>query len=298
MNSKATTINAIPKPGNHPIFLMLVSLISFTGNALIIRLLANLEGSNSWAVALARFVVGMAVVGSFYLPKGKAQPRNLITSPLLIIRGLIGGLALLCLYFTIPHLGVGRAVLINSTYPLFAIVFASIFLKEHLRVRQALCFVLAMLGVYLLAGTSSMEGGFTTWDSLAILGAILAGMVVTLIRKLHGTEHSSTIFLSQCTYGIVVVLPPALFFITPISAQALALMLLAGIFAALGQLSMTHAYKHLTVAMGGSMQLSLPVFTTLGGIFLFGEHFTPSDCLGAALILSSCLMIILQKKAR
>jgi len=295
MNTQATTINVRVNPRNQAIFLMLISLCSFTANALLIRHLADVAGSNSWAVALSRFAVGMAVVGSIYIPAGKARPRSLASNPLLIMRGLIGGSALLCLYFTIPHLGVGRAILINSTYSLFAIVFVAIFLKEHLGLKRVVWFLLAMVGTYLLTGGNALQGEFSHWDLIAVLGAILAGVVVTMIRKLHGSEHSSTIFLSQCVYGTVVVLPPALWYFQSVSAHAAVLMSLAGLCAAGGQLAMTHAYKHLTVAAGGSMQLCLPIFTTIGGILLFGESFAPVEWFGACLILTSCLMIVLRK---
>jgi hypothetical protein len=59
------------------------------------------------------------------------------------------------------------------------------------------------------------------------------------IRQLRATEHTSTIFAAQCFYGLFIRVPPAVYRFESVSAVAGALMLLAGIFAAVGQIAVS-----------------------------------------------------------
>jgi drug/metabolite transporter (DMT)-like permease len=62
-------------------------------------------------------------------------------------------------------------------------------------------------------------------------------------------------------------------------------MVLAGIFAAVGQITMTRAFRELPVAEGSLLQMLVPLGTALGGALFFREHFSPHELVGAALIL-------------
>ena len=55
--------------------------------------------------------------------------------------------------------------------------------------------------------------------------------------------------------------------------------------ATFGQLAMTEGFRFLAVAAGGAFQNTVPVLTTLGGIFFFAEPFSTMQSLGAVLVL-------------
>ena len=62
-------------------------------------------------------------------------------------------------------------------------------------------------------------------------------------------------------------------------------MIIAGVCAGVGQLTMTRAFRDLPVAEGSLIQMLVPLGTALGGMAFFHEHFSPQEILGAALIL-------------
>ena len=62
-------------------------------------------------------------------------------------------------------------------------------------------------------------------------------------------------------------------------------MLLVGLTAGAGQLTMTRAFRDLPVAEGSLMQMLVPLGTALGGMVFFSEHFALHEVIGAALIL-------------
>ena len=62
-----------------------------------------------------------------------------------------------------------------------------------------------------------------------------------------------------------------------------------------GQLTMTRAYRELTVARGSLLQMLVPLGIAAGGALFFGEHFQPHELVGAALILGGTLLTMLRR---
>lgn len=275
---------------------MLLSAVSFTANVLLVRALGELDFANVWLVSCSRFVVGLGVVAVVY--RREWQPANLWRNPRLIERGLLGGVGVYLTYLCVVKLGAGRATFINNTYVIWGAVLAAWVLKERLRPSLLVGSVLALLGLALL---TNVFGNGTTpglYDALAVLSALVSAWVVVTIRQLHTTEHSSTIFAAQCVYGLVLCGVPALLQLQPVGGLGLAVIVLAGITAAIGQLAMTRAFRDLSVAEGSLLQMLVPVGIAAGGAVFFGERFTLHELVGAALILGGTAFTALRRAAR
>jgi len=113
-----------------------------------------------------------------------------------------------------------------------------------------------------------------------------------IIRFLHRTEATPTIFASQCVYAMIAVLPLAVSELLQLTGRALVWALTASFMAALGQLTMTHSFRYLNVSIGGAFHLTIPVWVSIGGFFLFGETFSPTQLAGAVLVLFGCFKAI------
>jgi drug/metabolite transporter (DMT)-like permease len=263
--------------------LMLVSTVSFTVNVLLIRALGEVQSVNVWLVACVRFVAGMAVVLGFYRREFKF--RRLFTEPKLIGRGIVGGGSVYLFYLTVVHLGAGRATFINNTYVIFGALLAVWVLGERFSTALALGSAAALGGLALLTHAFGAGAHVNHYDLLGIASAFAAAYVVVTIRQLHATDHSSTIFAAQCIYGLLICGGPAAFHPQSIAPLAWIMMVLAGLFAAIGQITMTRAFRDLPVAEGSLLQMLVPLGIAIGGLVFFGEHFTPMELLGAALIL-------------
>lgn len=276
--------------------LMLLSVAAFTANVLLVRALDNLHFANIWLVSCARFVVGLGVVAVVY--RREWQPLNLVRNPRLIERGLLGGLGVYLTYLCVVKLGAGRATFINNTYVIWGALLAAWVLHEKLRPALLSGGLCALAGLALL--TNVLGGGAAPglYDWLAVLSAFVSAWVVVTIRQLHATEHSSTIFAAQCVYGLVLCGIPAFLQLQPISGLGLMVTALASITAAVGQLSMTRAFRDLSVAEGSLLQMLVPVGIAAGGVVFFRERFTLHELAGAALILGGSAFIALRQPAR
>ena len=272
--------------------LMLSSVLLFSANALVVKAGGAHLGVNGWEVSFFRSWVGLAILFLLFYRSGRFQPLHLVTNRWLVLRGVVGSLAILIFYSTVILIDVGRATVLGCTYPLFATLFAVVMLKETFRPGQLAWMALALAGVALITGLFQQAWVFNPYEALCLFGAVLAGFVVVVIRKLHSSEHTSTIFGAQCFYGLFVTAPVALGTLLALSPAAFGVLVLAGILVAFGQLTMTGAYKDLPVAKGASTQLLLPVLNALGGMMFFGESYSGLEFLGGALVVYSCYRII------
>jgi len=272
---------------------MLLSTVCFTANVLLVRALSELGFANIWLVSCARFIVGLAVIGTVY--RHEWRPAHLFRNRKLIERGLAGGFGVYVMYLAVVKAGAGRATFINNTYVVWGALLAAWVLREKLRPAVVTGGVLALAGLALLTNILSASSHSVFYDGVAVFSALLSAYVVVTIRQLHATEHSATIFAAQCVYGLAVCLVPAVLQPQTLSALATGFLLLAGLTSAIGQLAMTRAFRDLPVAEGSLLQMLVPLGVALGSVVFFQEHFSLSELVGAALILAGTAFTALRR---
>ncbi|MBA3849903.1 MAG: hypothetical protein C0502_07890 [Opitutus sp.] len=277
------------------VFLMLASAAFFVANMLLVRALGELGLANVWLIAVARFIVGLALILTVY--RREFQPAHLWRNRKLIDRGLVGGAGTYVTYLTVIELGAGRATFIGNTYVIWGAFLAAWVLKEKLRTSVLVGGLSALIGLALLTNIFSSANPPGLYDALAVLGALMSAHVVVTIRQLHDCEHTSTIFAAQCVYGLLLCTGPAIATFAPLSPPAWAVLIVASLCAGAGQLTMTRAFRDLPVAEGSLIQMLVPLGIAAGGVFFFGEHFAPPELLGAALILAGCAFIAFRRDA-
>ncbi len=263
--------------------LMLLSAAAFTANVLLVRALGQMGDTNIWLVSCARFVVGLGLISAVYWRE--FQPVHLIRNRKLIERGVVGGFGVYLTYLTVVRLGAGRAIFIGNTYMIWGALLAAWMLREKLKPSVLVGGATALGGIGLLTNAFSTTAHPGIYDLLAFVAAWLSAYVVVTIRQLHETEHTSTIFSAQCAYGLVICAVPAVLTYRPLAPAAWVVLLIAGVTAGIGQLTMTRAFRDLPVAEGSLIQMLVPLGIAAGGMVFFGERFSVHEFIGAALIL-------------
>ena len=172
---------------------------------------------------------------------------------------------------------------------------AVVILGERFRPALAISGVTALAGLALLTAAFGSGAHTHVYDLLGIGMAIASAYVVITIRQLHATEHTATIFAAQCAYGLLVCGVPAALHPEPVSLVAWTVMIGAGVFAAVGQIAMTHAFRPLPVAEGSLLQMLVPLGIAVGGAVFFSEHFAVYEMVGAALILGGTAFTALRR---
>jgi drug/metabolite transporter (DMT)-like permease len=209
----------------------------------------------------------------------------------LYIRGLIGGVSTAIFFYSIMKLGLLRAGFIASLYPVFAVVFGCIFLKERLSIVKILALIGALIGVVFLMSepskTDGMFGNIGFDEILALFGTMLAGLTVVSIKKLQNTDSTVAIFFAQCLIGSCIVFVPASTHSGTITSGALIILLVMGALATAGQLLSTNSYKYIDISTGSLIIMIAPVFNAIAGVVFFHEMLTMQMAAGATVILLS-----------
>ncbi|MBN1553599.1 MAG: DMT family transporter [Phycisphaerae bacterium] len=276
--------------------LIVGSSVAYAGMSVLIKQITAM-GIDSYKTTLFRFVIGLALLSTAAL-FGKIQ---LVFNKgwLLFVRGLIGGGCVLIFFATLSKIGVAKGTVLMFTSTIFASLFSALLLKERISPLKWLAIGAAMAGIYLV-GTSKTEGvswtSFGFYELLAIVGGMMSGLIKCMIKKLHATDTSYSIFFSMCAMGIWVVVVPANLIPCRIGIWGGILLLGVGALGALGQLIGTEGYRHLPVSLASLLELSFPVFNLVIGVLLFREPLSPTGLIGSGMILASCAAMILMNR--
>ena len=210
-----------------------------------------------------------------------------------IARGIAGFVSLVMYFYAISMIPLATAVTLNYTSPLFLAMLLAFWLRERIRPLLFIALALGFVGVVLLLRPS--------WSSGQIAGGLFglgSGVVASIaylnVRKLGelGEPEWRTVFyfsLIAAIGGLPWVLAgtwtgqP----FHAIDASGWLLLLGVGGFGALAQLCMTRAYKHGKTMVSASLAYSTVVFSSVFGVWLWGETLPIMALLGMALILAS-----------
>lgn len=213
-------------------------------------------------------------------------------------RSVIGVTSMMAWFYAIAHLPLPTAMTLNymSGIWIATILTASALLRRQPLPERALLAAVALgfggvvLALHptiannqLLAGLVGMTSG---------LGAALAYMQVSALGQTGEPEERTVFYFAIGSFmiGLIGMLATQTNPIHPVDTASALWLLPVGLFASLGQWSMTRAYRdgpHLLVA---SMQYSGIIFATALGLALFGDQLTLTGWLGIALILASGLV--------
>lgn len=296
MSTHTTGLQHHPRRGT---LWMLVSLTCFTGNALLLKVLATARHVDPWMALTFRAGLGLLITIVLFAPSGTLKLRSSFQNWLLASRGVLGALGTAAYYVTIGPLGAGKATLIGNTWTVFSAIMAAFVLHERLGRMKFGGILFAICGLALLTGMApGTLAVFGRHEVTALAGSLMAAAVVVVIRQLTRTESSATIFASQCVYGLLLGLPVALADFTPLDWADVGLLTAAATCATFGQLAMTEGFRFLSVAAGGAFQVLVPLLITLCSIGLFAEPFSASQAIGAVLVLWGSFQTVIGGRVR
>jgi drug/metabolite transporter (DMT)-like permease len=234
---------------------MVASAVLFASMAASVRVAAR-ELPNAPIVFFRHFIMVV-----FLLPwLWREGRRALATDDLAghVVRGLAGVSAVGCYFYAIARLRLADAVLLNQSMPLFIPLVERAWLGARIprRLWGVLALGFAGLVVILRPGT----GVFEAAALVGVASAVFASISQVGIRRLTRTEPVTRIVFYFGLVGSVVSLPPGAWWWKSPSAFTWAVLLLMGLFATVGQMTLTRAYLHAPAASVGPFLYTGPVF--------------------------------------
>jgi drug/metabolite transporter (DMT)-like permease len=245
-------------------------------------------------LAFFRFVVGLGlVVAAAASGRIKLQFND---KRLLFVRGLCGGTAIYIAFLAISKLGLGKGMLLICCFPIFACIISAIFLRERFGVLNMAAVLVALVGICFVSQDSerpfTLLRTFGKYEIITLIGAMISGVAVTTVRKLHDTDNAWSIYFAQCFVGMVLLAVPALMTVWDISWKGWLIMTGIGVGATAGQLLMTQGFRYVPVRIGSLIAMLDPVFAYAAGVLIFGERLAVATVFGAVLVIGSCCVVV------
>jgi drug/metabolite transporter (DMT)-like permease len=224
---------------------------------------------------------------------------------LLVLRGVIGTGALLCVFAALTQLPLAPATVLQYLQPTFTALLAWLLLRERVGLRVLLAALLGLLAVALLASPQELLGLLgplaepllgsrgtplpLTGVLLALAGALLSACAYVSVRALGRSEHPLVIVFYFPLVGLVLTAPVLLQPVWPTGQEALALVGV-GLFTQLGQIGLTKGLLGMPAARATAMSYGQVPLAALWGWWLFHESLDPDTALAAGLVLAATLL--------
>lgn len=263
----------------------------------VMSLLVKLAGTRlpSMEVVLFR---GVITLGLSWLIATRAGIRPVLGTHrrLLILRGALGSIALSSFYFSLTHLPLGEATLIQYMNPVFATLLAAVFVGERIGKGEILCLAASLIGVLLIARPQAIFGAHSqSLDprhvAIALLGAFCSGAAYAAIRRIGPREPEAVVVLYLPLLTVPLALPfAASGWVLPRGAEWF-LLLGVGLTTQIAQTYLTRGLQLEKASRATTVGYLQIVFAGIWGALLLGERPDAWTIVGAVVIIGSTLAL-------
>jgi len=215
---------------------------------------------------------------------------------MLLVRGAFGGFAVLMYFMAISRIPLSSAVLLANSYPLFAVLFSAIIIKEKPHFDSLVALLIAFCGMFLVL--DPRFGKIDIGYLMALAAAVFGGVAVTSIRELRKTDSSWIISLSQMIgAGIFSLLLLPTGFVTP-NLQQLGLLIFIGVLGTGAQLFFSRPFKFIPTAEGSMVAPLYTVIAIVLSVVFLNEVISVRFVFGALLVFGSIIYLMAREEIK
>jgi drug/metabolite transporter (DMT)-like permease len=249
-------------------------------------------------MVLLRFGVAALAAAPFALRS--PEVRALFKSPVVLLAGVLYGVAFMVQFEGLAHVSVTVAALLVGAMPALIAVSAKVLGEKVSRMSWA-GVAAATLGAALIAGKP--DGASSPWGVALSLGALLLFLAWLLtLRRAPKAPNAMAIPAVSIIIAAVTVLPiafvmhgaPKLALSAPVWAAILAQGVLATLLATA---AWQYGAARVGAASAGVFINIEPLIGACCGVLLFGDHLTAALFAGGLLIIGGSLAVVLGEKA-
>lgn len=267
---------------------MLISTLAFACMNVTVKYLMHV---NAFQIVFFRSIGSLFFTFGFLLKNEIPILGN--NKKILILRGLVGVTSMTLFFMSTKYLSIGTAVSIRYLAPIFAGIFAVIFMKEKIWPLQWLFFLMAFLGVLILKGLDPQINTFGLM--LVLIASVSSGLVYIIISKIGKSEHPVVVvnyfmIIATLVGGVLSIKN----WVNPVGIEWVLLFSL-GIFGYIGQVYMTKAFQTGKTDQVAPVKYIEVIFTVVFGLLLFNEVYSFWSLLGIVMIIGSLILNVLYK---
>ncbi len=279
------------------IIAIIISAFGFALMALFVRLCDDYGAQvSSFEKSFFRNIIALLLAFIVFVRAPKTGPHARTFQPetprakawwLLLTRAAFGSIGIFGNFYALSKIPISEAMTLNKTAPFFAVLFAGLFLGERVSRRQVCALVVAFLGAILI-----MKPGFGPNDLFAMICALAggfgAGLAYTCVHELGRIGvGGALIIIVFSAFSCLCAVPFFLFDYTPLTGAQLAILIGAGVGAAIGQFGVTAAYQLAEPRAVAVFDYTNIIFTSFFGFFFFAQKPDALSILGFILIIAA-----------
>jgi drug/metabolite transporter (DMT)-like permease len=256
-------------------------------------LIDNIQVYPGHELVLARSIITFIISWSIIRYRGLSMWG--VNKKWLIIRGLAGTVALTIFFYTIHHIPLAIAIVVQNMSPIFTVILAMILLKERVRVLQWFFIIMSFLGVALIAISQFGQNDVRFeeisffWMGMGLVSAFISGIAYTAIMKLRTTDSPIVIVMYFPMVAIPLMVILCLFEFTMPRGIEWLILIIIGIFTQFAQIYMTKALHEGAAATITPFKYLSIIYAFVVGYFFFSEKFTWQVDMGIAIVLIGVL---------
>lgn len=271
---------------------MAASALGFSTMSALVKLAG--ERFSTGQIVLARAVVTLTL--SYAMVQHAAVPPLGNRRSKLILRGVLGFVALSGYYISIARLPLAIAQTLQQTSPVFTAIAAWWLLKEPIGWRTAIAIAFGLSGVLLVVqpGTGSADA---LGVAIALSAACLSSAAYVTVRQLSQTEHPLVIVMYFSLITTPFSIPWAAASWMQPDARGWLLLLAVGAATQVGQVFLTKALAVEAAGRVATMGYLQICFAIAWQVALFGIWPSLGTVAGATLIVAGTLVVSAKPRA-
>lgn len=215
------------------------------------------------------------------------------------VRGIAGTCAMGLGFYGLRLLPLPESTAIRFAMPIFLVIFAALILGERLRLIRVVAVVVGLIGVLIVMWprlSSDLADMALLGAIITLMSAALAALAQVFIKSLSGTEKTAAIvFYFSATATVLSLLTVPFGWVMPIGEEWL-LLIGAGLVGGVGQILMTASYRFADAGVLAPFAYVSMIWALIFGYFIFSEVPTFQMLLGAGLVITAGVIIVLRER--
>lgn len=244
-----------------------------------------------------RFLFSLPLLfGVALYQRGVRDWLQVTNKPVMTIRVMFGLMGIVFWFLSVRTIPLGQATALFQSSVLFITMFSPLLLGERVGIYRGAAVVLGLAGIFLI--TEAYQEPPSWGIIFALISAIAGSGLSIALRKLGKSEVPATVASIYNGSGFIVismvlVIVPS-FWMLPSADQMFRLVIL-GVVASLLQICMTTAYRYSEAVVVSSMRYLQVLGAGILGYIVFDEVPSHIQLIGAAIIVGSCMFIVLRE---
>lgn len=273
------------------IIFIIASAFGFAIMSAFVKLAGDLP---SFQKTFFRNLVSCIIAAIFIIKNKERFFGKKESQKILILRSIFGTIGIVLNFYAIDKLVLSDANMLNKLSPFFVIIFSALFLKERINIKQSIAIIIAFLGaLFIIKPTFNLD---IIPSLLGVMGAICAAAAYTCLRVLGGKEKHYTVVFYFSLFSTVAIFPFMIAVYKSMTMTQLIYLILAGVFASIGQFGVTLAYKYAPSKEISIFDYSNIIFSAIISFIIFGVLPDYLSVLGYIIIFGASFYMFLYNK--